>query len=62
MLADLTDVAGGLPFTAGAATSLPYDRSIVSREDVLYHAFTYLYRNCHIPNSFLLLQYSIKQG
>src|SRR5262249_7674136 len=41
MLADLTEVASGLPFsTAGAA--LPYDRSVVTQQDVLYHLFTYL--------------------
>jgi hypothetical protein len=42
MLADLTDVAVGLPFTSGEAAALPYDRSVASREDVLYHAFVYL--------------------
>ncbi len=42
MLAELTAVAAGLPFAAVAATALPYDRSVVAREDVLYHLFVYL--------------------
>jgi hypothetical protein len=42
MLGDLTDIAAGLPFTSGVTSALPYDRSIVAREDVLYHAFVYL--------------------
>jgi len=44
MLADLMDEAGNLPFAAGAAAALPYDRSVAAREDVLYHAFVYLRR------------------
>jgi predicted component of viral defense system (DUF524 family) len=44
MLADLMDVASALPFDAGAAAALPYDRSVAAREDVLYHAFVYLRR------------------
>lgn len=42
MLADLTEIAGGLPYTAGSVTSLPYDRSVISRQDILYHMFAYL--------------------
>lgn len=42
MLADLTTVAAGLPFSASSVTALPYDRSVAAREDVLYHMFVYL--------------------
>jgi Domain of unknown function (DUF2357)/PD-(D/E)XK nuclease superfamily len=42
LLADLTKVASPLPFSARAAAALPYDRSVIAREDVLYHAFVYL--------------------
>ena len=42
LLAELTEVASGLPFSAGATAALPYDRSVIAREDVLYHAFVYL--------------------
>lgn len=42
MLADLTEVASALPFAAGAAVSLGYDRSAAAKEEVLYHAFIYL--------------------
>ncbi len=42
MLAELTTIVAGLPFAADAATALPYDRSVVAREDVLYHIFVYL--------------------
>jgi uncharacterized protein len=42
MLADVTAIAAGLPFSANSATALPYDRSVVAHEDVLYHMFTYL--------------------
>lgn len=42
MLADLVRVASGLPFAAGTAGALPYDRSVAARQDVLYHAFVYL--------------------
>ncbi len=42
MLEDIVRVSASLPFTAGEAGSLPYDRSLARREDVLYHAFVYL--------------------
>jgi hypothetical protein len=42
MLGDLTEVACALPFGAGSAGALPYDRSVATRQDVLYHAFVYL--------------------
>ena len=42
MLSDLSEVASALPFSAGVGGALPYDRSVVSREDVVYHAFVYL--------------------
>ncbi|MBM4418413.1 MAG: DUF2357 domain-containing protein [Chloroflexi bacterium] len=42
MLADLSRVAAQLPFSADTATAMPYDRSVVARRDILYHAFVYL--------------------
>ncbi|MBI3969244.1 MAG: DUF2357 domain-containing protein [Chloroflexi bacterium] len=42
MLADLMRVASALPFAGANSASLPFDRSVVTREDVLYHAFVYL--------------------
>lgn len=42
MLAELTDIAAGLPFAAGDTAALPYDRSVAARQDVLYHMFVYL--------------------
>jgi uncharacterized protein len=42
MLADLMDVASALPFAAGDAAALPYDRSVTARVDVLYHTFAYV--------------------
>jgi uncharacterized protein len=42
MLSDLTRVAANLPFSAGDTAALPYDRSVVAREDVVYHVFAYL--------------------
>lgn len=42
MLADLTEKACALPFAADALTALPYDRSLATRQDILYHAFVYL--------------------
>jgi uncharacterized protein len=42
MLADLMRVASALPFTAGTAAALPYDRAVAASDDVLYHAFVYL--------------------
>jgi len=42
MLADLTEIASGLPFSAEASAALPYDRSVADRQDILYHSFVYL--------------------
>lgn len=42
MLADLTEVATGLPFSSGSSAALPYDRSVAVHDEVLYHAFVYL--------------------
>ena len=42
MLAELTDVAAGLPFTAANTAALPYDRSVAAQDDVLYHMFVYI--------------------
>ncbi len=42
MLAELSAVAAALPFAAEGGGALPYDRSVVTRHDVLYHAFVYL--------------------
>jgi predicted component of viral defense system (DUF524 family) len=42
MLRDLMDIASALPFAAVSATALPYDRSIATQHEVLYHAFIYL--------------------
>ena len=42
MLAELTDIATGLPFAATGSAALPYDRTVAAREDVLYHMFVYL--------------------
>jgi hypothetical protein len=42
MLQELTDIAVGLPFTADVTAALPYDRSVATQEDVLYHLFVYL--------------------
>lgn len=42
MLADISRIATGLPFTVDQPTSFPYDRSVIAREDVLYHLFVYL--------------------
>ncbi len=42
MLAELSDIAASLPFAGYESAALPYDRSIASRDDVLYHAFVYL--------------------
>jgi hypothetical protein len=41
MLAGLTEVVAGLPFSAAIPTALPYERSAVADHDVLYHAFVY---------------------
>jgi len=42
MLHDLMEVASALPFAAARPTALPYDRSVVAEDDLLYHAFVYL--------------------
>lgn len=42
MLAELTEIAAGLPFSAGQAAALPFHRSVIAETDVLYHAFVYL--------------------
>jgi len=42
MLADISRVATGLPFTVDQPTGFPYDRSVIARDDVLYHLFVYL--------------------
>lgn len=42
MLADIAQIATGLPFTIDQPTGFPYDRSVIARKDVLYHLFVYL--------------------
>lgn len=42
MLSDLTEISTALPFSSGDAAALPYDRSVLAHEEVLYHAFVYL--------------------
>lgn len=42
LLADLTDIATSLPFSAGEPASSPYTRGPAPRDEVLYHAFVYL--------------------
>jgi len=42
MLADIAQIATGLPFTMDQPTGFPYDRSVIARKDVLYHLFIYL--------------------
>ena len=42
MLDELMEIAANLPFTSGDSGAVPYDRSVVARKDVLYHAFVYL--------------------
>lgn len=42
MLVEVMAVASALPFAASNSAALPYDRSVVARDDVLYHAFVYL--------------------
>lgn len=41
MLEDLTRVALGLPFSATQGASLPHDRALADRDEVLLHAFLY---------------------
>ena len=42
MLADLSQIASALPFSGPSGGALPYDRSMMERGDILYHAFVYL--------------------
>jgi predicted component of viral defense system (DUF524 family) len=42
MLAELTEIAAGLPFSGGIGAALPYDRPQIAQEPVLYHVFVYL--------------------
>ena len=42
MLEDLVEIATSLPFAAGTAAPLPYDRTTVAEDCVLYTAFVYL--------------------
>ena len=42
MLQDLTRVAAALPFSRATSGSLPYDRTVATSDDLLYHAFVYL--------------------
>ncbi len=42
MLGQIAKHSAALPFAAGTPSALPYDRTILVHEDVLYHAFTYL--------------------
>jgi predicted component of viral defense system (DUF524 family) len=42
MLIELSETAASLPFAARMTTALPYDRSAIAHEAVLYHSFVYL--------------------
>ncbi|GIW07252.1 MAG: hypothetical protein KatS3mg060_2057 [Dehalococcoidia bacterium] len=42
LLVELTEIVAELPFSVDTTTALPYDRSIVTRDDVLYHAYVYV--------------------
>jgi predicted component of viral defense system (DUF524 family) len=42
LLEDLSRVSAALPFAPVAASSLPYERTVVDPQDVLYHAFVWL--------------------
>lgn len=42
LLEDLSRVTAALPFAPASASSLPYERSEIDTEDVLYHAFIWL--------------------
>lgn len=42
LLADLTELATSLPFSAGDPGSRPWDSGAAPREEVLYHVFVYL--------------------
>ena len=42
----VAEQAAALPYSAGAASALPFERTVVGEADVLYHAFTYLEHAC----------------
>ena len=42
MLADVARIASALPFSAGTAGPLPYDRTLTANDDLLYHAYVYI--------------------
>lgn len=42
MLEDVTRVASSMPYAAGTKGALPYDRTLVSHDEVLYHSFVYV--------------------
>ncbi len=42
LLEDLSRVTAALPFASSSASSLPYERSEIDTQDVLYHAFIWL--------------------
>lgn len=42
MLAEIVRIASALPFSSDTATALPYDRSLSTRDDVLYHSYVYV--------------------
>jgi uncharacterized protein len=50
MLQELTEVAAGLPFAAATSPAFPYERSVTTERDVLYHAFVYL-RHALVPHT-----------
>lgn len=42
MLAEIAKIASALPFAAGTAGPLPYDRTLSTRDDLLYHCYVYV--------------------
>ena len=44
MLEQLTGIAASLPYSAGTPSALPFERTEITSDDVLYHAFAYLRR------------------
>lgn len=42
MILDITEIAAGLPFAGRFSGALPYNRTEIGQEKVLYHAFVYL--------------------
>lgn len=42
MLMDITEMAAGLPFASRLTGAIPYERSALTEDIVLYHAFVYL--------------------